>query len=107
MQAEQGLSAVDLKTKQIEQLLDTSFGCPEKARNVRNFIQGQDAAVDEGLVMSLLQGVRELAHKSGHYLEFTYESGAQVHCWGVDCGRRSVTCVWSGRRIDVGGGWEV
>lgn len=78
MEAERGLSAVDLSRKQVRQMLDTCFGFPEKAKAVRAIIQGQYSEVDEGMVLSLLQGVRELARKSNHYLEFVYESGSEV-----------------------------
>ena len=78
MQAERGLSASDLKGSEVKNILETCFGQGQKARHVRDLIQGQSAAVDEGMVTCVMQGVRELAMKSGHYVEFLYERAAQV-----------------------------
>ena len=77
-EAERGRDAMTMSKKEVEHVLTTCFGFPEKVREVRNHIQGHERAVDEGMVMNLIQGVRELAHESGHYLEFMYETGQQV-----------------------------
>ena len=78
MQAEKGLSASDLKASEVKHILETCFGSGQKARHVRDIIQGQSAGVDESMVTCVMQGVRELAMKSGHYVEFIYERATQV-----------------------------
>ena len=61
MQAEKGLSAADLKMPQVKEILATCFGSAQKARHVRDIIQGQSAGVDEGFVTCVMQGVRTRA----------------------------------------------
>ena len=78
MQAEKGLSASDLSGPKVKQMLESCFGQGQKARHVRDIIQGQSAAVDEGMVTCVMQGLRELAMQRGHYVEFLYERAAQV-----------------------------
>ena len=78
MQADKGLNTSDLKGPEVKKILDTCFNAGSKARHVRDILKGQSAAVDEGMVTCVMQGVRSLAMKSGHYCEFIYERAAQV-----------------------------
>lgn len=87
MQAEKGLLASDLKGPEVKKILETCFGAGQKARNVRDIIQGKSAGVDEAMVTFVMQGVQQLARKSGHYVEFIYERAAQVaECFIVGSG---------------------
>ena len=54
---------------QVKSMLDTCFGCPEKARLVRDKVQGHSSEGDDKLVMCIIQAVREQAEEAGHYVE--------------------------------------
>ena len=78
MKAERGESATAMTRDQVKSMLKTVYGFPEQARAVRDVIQGHHRNVDEHTVTCILQGVRELAQESNHYIEFIYENGTQV-----------------------------
>ena len=61
-------------------MLNALWSCPEKAREVRDIIQGSQktGAVDEAHLMAILQAVRKLAIAKGHYVELIYEDGNEV-----------------------------
>jgi hypothetical protein len=85
MQAERGLSARHLSTSEVESMLSSLWGYPEKARAVVRCLRGKYDTVDEVHIMCLLQAVRELAEKAGHYVKFMYEGGAQVRFLAPPC----------------------